>query len=470
VTSSTTATIANSGNFTFTVNKLGAFIAGDRVRVIESSRTRFIEGLVIATTSNSITLTSDYSVGSGTFSSWFVSLTGQLGSQGYQGAAGTNGTNGTNGTAATINVQGTQTVPYTQGAQVVNNGTQSAANFQFYLPQGPQGATGAQGAGGTVANYGQFYSTQNQTAAAANTGYPVTFNNTDIHNNVQLATGSQSRVQVLTAGTYNFQFSIQFLNTVNQIYNAYVWFRKNGTDVPASDSIFAVPAKHSGQNGESIGALNFMLNMSANDYVELIWSVENTAVSLEYLSGSSSDTNPSTPSAIFTAEQLAYSGAQGAQGPQGAQGSMPAQVIFSAAVDINDGGYAVVEDQFSSFPFLSTDVTIGSSYYYNNSGNIGFQAPSTGYYLAVGTLRIQDSQTAGYPFAGGPSITVGDTADVSWTVVTDDTFSSNNRTTLNRANVLYLTANQVIKLVVGPISGLGGDQYFGAKLDIYKLP
>jgi hypothetical protein len=268
--------------------------------------------------------------------------------------------------------------------------------------------------------------------------------------------------------------------------------------VPASDSIFAVTSKHGGVNGQSIGALNLMLNMSANDYVELIWSVENTAVSLEYLSGSSSDSNPSTPSAIFTAEQLAYSGPQGAQGAtgsqgatgpqgstgsqgaqgaqgsqgpqgaQGAQGSMPAQIIFSAAVDINDGGYEVAEDTFSAFPFTSTDVTVGLSYYNNTLQT--FKAPSAGYYLAIGTLRIQDNQTAGYPFAGGPSTTIGDSPDLTWIVVTDDTFSFNNRTTLNRSNIIYLNTYDKISLNVAPLSGMGGTQTFGAKLDIYKLP
>jgi hypothetical protein len=225
-----------------------------------------------------------------------VPLSDITGPQGPQGSQGNQGYQGTQG------YQGYQGYQGTQGNQ------------------GYQGSQGAQGVGGTVANYGQFYSTQNQTAASANTGYAVTFNNTDIHNNVQLATGSQSRVQVLTAGTYNFQFSIQFKNTASSIYNAYVWFRKNGTDVPASDSVFAITSSHGSVDGQSIAALNLMLNMNANDYVELIWSTQNTAVSLEYLAGSSSDSNPATPSAIFTADQLAYSGPQGAQGPQGPQG------------------------------------------------------------------------------------------------------------------------------------------------------
>jgi hypothetical protein len=57
--------------------------------------------------------------------------------------------------------------------------------------------------------------------------------------------------------------------------------------------------------------------LNANDYVELIWSADSTQVSLGYSAASSSDSNPSTPSAIFTAEQLAYSGPQGYQGYQG---------------------------------------------------------------------------------------------------------------------------------------------------------
>jgi hypothetical protein len=74
--------------------------------------------------------------------------------------------------------------------------------------------------------------------------------------------------------------------------------------------------------------------LNANDYVELIWSADSTQVSLGYSAASSSDSNPSTPSAIFTAEQLASSGVQGAQGSPGAQGPQGSQGTNGAAVQV----------------------------------------------------------------------------------------------------------------------------------------
>jgi hypothetical protein len=65
--------------------------------------------------------------------SWVTAAVGQQGYQGYQGSA------------ATVNVGTTSTVSYATGASVTNSGSQSAAVFNFSLPQGPQGYQGYQG-------------------------------------------------------------------------------------------------------------------------------------------------------------------------------------------------------------------------------------------------------------------------------------------------------------------------------------
>jgi len=56
--------------------------------------------------------------------------------------------------------------------------------------------------------YGAFHDTTTQTAAATGTAYAVTFNSTDLSNDVSIGSPT-SKIVVANAGIYNFQFSLQ---------------------------------------------------------------------------------------------------------------------------------------------------------------------------------------------------------------------------------------------------------------------
>jgi hypothetical protein len=147
--------------------------------------------------------------------------------------------------------------------------------------------------------YGAFQDSTDQTAASTTVAYPVTFNTTDFSNGVTVA--SDSRLTVAVDGLWNVQFSIQFKNTTNDGQDVDIWFRKNGTNVPASNSRFHLPArKGSGDPSHIIAALNFFVDMVATDYVEIMWRTENTGVSIEAFGTSTSPTRPAVPSAIAT--------------------------------------------------------------------------------------------------------------------------------------------------------------------------
>jgi len=147
--------------------------------------------------------------------------------------------------------------------------------------------------------YGAFQDSTDQAAASTTVAYPVTFNTTDFANGVTMV--SSSRMTVADSGIFNIQFSLQFKNTTNDGQDVDVWFRKNGTNVPASNSRFHPPArKGSGDPSHIIAALNFFINLDAGDYVEIMWRTENTGVSLEAFGTSTSPTRPAVPSAIAT--------------------------------------------------------------------------------------------------------------------------------------------------------------------------
>jgi hypothetical protein len=121
----------------------------------------------------------------------------------------------------------------------------------------------------------------------------MTFNSTDITQGVYIGTPT-SRVYVDTHNVYNIQFSAQFVNTAGGTHNVWVWLRKNGTDVANS----ATTLRLQGNNAEAVAAWNFLLDMNAGDYFELMWEVSDTAASL--FSDPATAVHPAIPSIILT--------------------------------------------------------------------------------------------------------------------------------------------------------------------------
>lgn len=113
-----------------------------------------------------------------------------------------------------------------------------------------------------------------------------------------------SKIVVDTAGIYNIQFSVQFVNTDTQIHDTDIWFRKNGVDIANSNSQFSVPNSHGGIDGHIIGALNFFVQLVATDYIEIMWATRNTATTIQAIAAQVSPTRPATPSVIVTVSRV----------------------------------------------------------------------------------------------------------------------------------------------------------------------
>ena len=141
--------------------------------------------------------------------------------------------------------------------------------------------------------YGSFYDTTDQTAALANTAYPITFNTTDLSFGVTRGSPT-SRIYVDRPNVYNIQFSAQLINTGGGANRAWIWLRKNGTNVPQSSGVERIE----GNNTEVIAAWNYLLQMNAGDYFELMWEVDSTNVSLH--ADPATGIHPAIPSIILT--------------------------------------------------------------------------------------------------------------------------------------------------------------------------
>lgn len=141
--------------------------------------------------------------------------------------------------------------------------------------------------------YGSFYDTTTQTAAAINTAYAMTFNTVDLSQGVTRGSPT-SRIYVDRPNVYNIQFSAQVDKTAGGVALVWIWLRKNGVNVPDS----AGQIRIQGNNAEILAAWNYIIQLNAGDYIEMMWEVDDTSVIL--LADPASAVHPSVPSVILT--------------------------------------------------------------------------------------------------------------------------------------------------------------------------
>jgi len=236
--------------------------------------------------------------------------TGPTGSQGIQGVVGPTGSTGNTGPTGATGSASTVAGPTGPTGSTGSIGpTGSIGNT------GPTGPTGSTGAGGTLGYWGSFWDTTNQTAAAINTPYAITINSADpLNSGVSVASSSQ--ITFAYTGVYSLTFSIQFTNTSTANGSTQVWLKKNGTNLADTSSHYDVPDKQGSSFSSEILTVNYVLSLTATDYIQVFWQTANTSVVIETLAASGG--YPRTPSIIFTATQVMYT----QLGPTGATGSV----------------------------------------------------------------------------------------------------------------------------------------------------
>ena len=158
---------------------------------------------------------------------------------------------------------------------------------------------------GNPGYWGSFWDETSQVAALANTAYAIKLRQVDTASRGTKII-SNERITFDHPGIYSITFSIQFSNTDNSIHDTNIWLRKNGSDVPASDSRFSVIARHGSIDGNVIGCVNFVLAMTTNDYLELMWATSNVAAYIHAeVAQTSPFAHPSIPDIICTVVQVA---------------------------------------------------------------------------------------------------------------------------------------------------------------------
>lgn len=152
--------------------------------------------------------------------------------------------------------------------------------------------------------YGSFYDTTTQSIAAINTAYAITLNSTASKINdgpmqygVYIGTPT-SRVYVDNTANYNIQFSLQLYSSSASAKNVSIWLRVNGADVADSATVISL----TGNNVATVAAWNFVINLTAGDYFELMWSADDTNVTIR--SSTAAAPRPAIPGVILTVTSL----------------------------------------------------------------------------------------------------------------------------------------------------------------------
>lgn len=202
-----------------------------------------------------------------TISQLAATITGTTGTSGSSGTSGTSGASGSSGTSGTSGTNGT-------------SGTSAT---------------------GTTGYYGVFYDGGTQPLAASDTPQVMSANTTIHFSGVVLS--ASTRFVVLNAGTYNFQFSAQLNKTSSGTDEVAIWFRKNGVDIPYSNTEMQVPKQ--GSTGKLVAAWNYVDVLNANEYLEIVWASADTTYELLYQPVQTVPYNkPATPSIIVTVTQV----------------------------------------------------------------------------------------------------------------------------------------------------------------------
>ena len=155
-----------------------------------------------------------------------------------------------------------------------------------------------------VGYYGAFQDTTIQVAAAINTPYAMKLGVTDLSNAVTIVSDGSNltRITIANTGVYNIQFSAQFDRTNSGTDVVDIWLRKNGVNVAGSGGKLVLTG---GVVASAIIATwNYVLDVTAGDYYQLMWSTPDTHVRLLYETAQTSPfVHPLIPSLILTVTQ-----------------------------------------------------------------------------------------------------------------------------------------------------------------------
>ena len=225
-------------------------------------------------------------------------------------------------------------------------------------------------------------------------------------------------------GIYSVHVTLQLENSDTQIHDVTTWLRKNGTDVEYTAGQASVPASHGGTHGTLISSDNYVLSLSANDYIQLMWHTDDVEVFLSSVSAGTTPTTPMTPSVSVDIAQIMYT----QLGPQGPQGP-------SVGPDLVLAGNVTADYVFASNGNVTASSAVGRGFF-GNGYNISHIAAGNITSGQLANARLPTNVNIGGTFNANGYATFASDVGVTGNLGVHDVNSSGN-VTVNNGGFLF---------------------------------
>lgn len=124
--------------------------------------------------------------------------------------------------------------------------------------------------------HAKFIRTTDQTAASANTAYSITYAAPTNKYKIDRDTTNNERIVFEEKGEYLLNFTAEITSSSASDVKFYFWPSKNGTNL---SNLTVIKTIHN-NGGILTASRSFLLELDADDYIEMKWAVDSTSGSL----------------------------------------------------------------------------------------------------------------------------------------------------------------------------------------------
>lgn len=147
-------------------------------------------------------------------------------------------------------------------------------------------------------HYGVFTKTTDQSPAAINTEYLLTFDNTEKAFGLEIGATTSRIVIAHEGGYYKFDATLQFTSGNASAKNVWVWFKINGTAAANTSRLVTMDIN----GGYAPISVSEAFSLEVGDYVELAFAASDTAVTVDSVAATAFA--PAAPAVVLVATQL----------------------------------------------------------------------------------------------------------------------------------------------------------------------
>ena len=268
----------------------------------------------------------------------------------------------------------------TSGAVAYGNGTSylftAAGTAGQYLQSTGSGApTWSTPSTGSFqpAYYATFVSTSSQTNAGATSANAVNFDTVVLASGISITSSNQ--ITFANAGQYIIAFELAVNNSVGSNPTISSWLALNGTNIANTRSDMTIQG---GSNNPQLLEQQWIVNVTAGQYIQIYWSCSATTVSLAYTAAGASPTRPAGPSAIVNCAFIPPSGQNVVINSSTITGGTSGNILYDNAGTIGEKAVSgtgnvvlVTSSTLSNVNISSVAVTFPNSYLANSTATLG---------------------------------------------------------------------------------------------------